>query len=307
MPVEGRKLAIGVSSFHSDEAAVALVKNILSLQIEFEWLFVVDSQADGKLGQHLTELGNARIRYYPEQENIGSAGNLARRLQIAADLGVDWLLAFNHDAPVTASAVAALFSLATTADHCGALYPLRFEQARDQYDLSGKRWFPFGFRGMSKPPPGNLTPVYWGSSNGALYSLEPVRAGLIPQESLWMGWEDYLYGLVLERAGWHQWLVRDAEIRDNYEFRRRKVGGLEVVVSDKPCWYYYYAVRNILLAHLHVQPSVRGIASLAVWLPAYAARILAFPGRCSRRQAIANFAHGVLDGVGGRSGKWRLP
>lgn len=122
-----------------------------------------------------------------------------------------------------------------------------------------------------------------------------------------MGWEDYLYGLALERAGWHQWLVRDAEIRDSYEFRKSNLGGFEIAIADKPCWYYYYAARNLLLVHMHVQPSVRGIACLVAWLPAYALRIVAFPGQCSRREALVNFSHGVYDGIAGRKGKWHLP
>lgn len=307
MEIESRKFAIGISSFRSDEAVVALVKDIVKLSIKFELLFVVDSQAEGNLGKRLEELRHPRLRYYAEAENIGSAGNLSRRLQISAELGMDWLLAFNHDAPVSASAIAALLAVAAERDDWGVLYPLRFEEGRDQFDLSGTRWFPYNFRGESQLPPRSLTSVYWGSSNGALYALAPVRAGLMPHAELWMGWEDYLYGISLGRAGWHQWLVRDAKVRDTYEFKKRKLGGREVAVSDKPCWYYYYAVRNLLLAHLHLQPSVRGVVSVALWLPAYAFRILAFPGRCSRGKALVNFANGVFDGIAGRKGKWRLP
>ena len=307
MHTAARKLAIGISSFRSDKQALALVKKIVELQIDFEWLFVVDSQGSEELGQRIADIGDPRIRHYAEQKNIGSAGNLCRRLEISSQLGADWLLAFNHDAPVSAPAVAALLAVASEAVDWGALYPLRFEEGRGRYDLSGTRWFPYGFRGVLEPPKTDLTPVYWGSSNGALYSLAAVRKGIIPQASLWMGWEDYLFGLTLERAGWHQWLIRNSEIGDSYEFRKRGIAGVELTVSDKPCWYYYYAVRNLILSHVHLQPSMRGMANLAAWLPVYGLRVIAFPGQCSRRRAFLNFLEGLVDGIMGRKGKWRLP
>jgi len=231
------KLAIAISSFRSDDQVVALVRSILEQGVEFDWLFVVESEADGTLEGRLAALGDARVRYYSVTENIGSAGNLARRLLIAEELGADWRFALNHDASSSVKMLSALVEVAANAEvRVGALYPLRFEQGRGQYCMTGCRKFLFGFGWRAKPPTAELTKVYWGSSNAALYSLSPIREGLRPEASLWMGWEDYLYGLDLDRRNWYQWVIRDAEIHDTYEYREDSFGGFKVVGSDKPCW-----------------------------------------------------------------------
>lgn len=303
-----KKLAIGISSFHSDDASFDLVRQILGSALTFDWLFVVDSAASGGLAERIKDLGDRRVSYYAVRENIGSAGNLARRFEIARSLGAQLLLAFNHDAPFKLEAARALVSAGNTLTGWGALYPLRFEVNYGGYDLSGLNWFPWSRRIRRTRPSVERLPVHWGSSNGALYAMggahDPTTR---PAAELWMGWEDYLYGLDLDAKASSQWIIVSSLVSDHYETRTRGFLGLECVLADKPDWYVYYNVRNLLLVHLHFRRSVRGLIAVYGWLALYTVRILLSPPRCTRRRAIALVWAGSRDGILGRCGKWVRP
>ena len=128
----------------------------------------------------------------------------------------------------------------------------KYFPSKNFYDYSGTRevgpWRSFGRKSPSK---NQLIPCIWSSSNGALYKLKPIREGIAPNANLWMGWEDYLYGLDLRKAGYEQFLVSNAICEDNYEFTERRIGFKKIMVSAKPAWYHYYRTRNLWLIVLN--------------------------------------------------------
>jgi hypothetical protein len=171
--------------------------------------------------------------------------------------------------------------------------------------MTGRTWLPIPYIGSRSRPAGQTSPVWWASSNGALYSLAPIRQGLGPWADLWMGWEDLGYGWQLARHGWRQELVHGAVFEDSYEYRAVGADRASVKITDKPTWYAYYQLRNLILV---TRRNERGAAT---WSMVAARAALEFgltvAARPDKLRRVRFLAHGVMDGLLDKSGKWQYP
>ena len=250
------KIGVAISSYQSDNEVIFLIKKIASELWPIDGILVVDSLGSGKIKDYIINNQINNTEYMNFDVNLGSAGNLQKRLTLSAEKGWDFVLALNHDALVTKITLQELLKYIDI-PNLGALYPLKHYQSKKFYDYSGTKevgpWRSFGHRSPIKD---RLIPCIWSSSNGALYNLEAVREGIVPNSDLWMGWEDYLYGLDLRKAGYEQFLVSNAICEDNYEFTVRRIGFKKIMLSAKPAWYHYYRTRNLWLIVLYHHPSV---------------------------------------------------
>ena len=162
-------------------------------------------------------------------------------------------------------------------------------------------------RRPSSKPDENLVPHLWSSSNGALYSLKPIREGIIPREELWMGWEDYLFGLDLKQAGYKQYLVCDATCDDNYEFQEKNFGLFKIKLASKPQWYHYYRTRNLWLIACHYQRSIIRIVLVFTRTLAEAVLIASGGETLNKMNALKLQFKGFIDGVLNKKGKREIP
>ena len=251
------KVGVAISNYMQDDMVKKLVSCIVAEVWPIEGILVVDSQGSG-------ELSNLDIDYFNADHNLGSAGNLRLRLLLAAQKDWDYVLTLNHDALFTRDALEILMRHANKSG-IGALYPLKYYRNKLQYDLSGTRHVGlFPSAGCKKAPCEDLIEHLWSSSNGALYSLEPVRRGLSPDGNLWMGWEDYLYGLDLHKAGYRQFVVTQAVVEDSYEYEIVDIPFVKLRLSRKPIWYNYYRTRNLWLIVLYHFPRPLWIVEVAL-------------------------------------------
>jgi GT2 family glycosyltransferase len=139
--------------------------------------------------------------------------------------------------------------------------------------------------------------VFWSSSNGALYSLEPARKGILPWEAMWMAWEDLEYGWRLFDKGYRQVIVRDAVFRDNNEYARSGLGN----ITDKPPWRSYYQIRNLILA---VRRSRRRPLFYAVtFYRTVLEGLLILLVRSDKRKRLRLLWSGIVDGIKGVEGQ----
>jgi GT2 family glycosyltransferase len=300
-------VVLAISSFRDDDALERLLEHVeSSCPSLFAGVIVVDSLPTGKLARTIQQRGWDFVDYRGFADNLGSAGNLAQRLQIAAETGAKYVYAINHDGLLESSVVATLMAEAEAAERVGAVYPLRrITQHQDRYDLTGLRRIPRPFTGKEAPPSDSTTDVFWGSSNGALYALEPVRNGLLPWADLWMGWEDLGYGLLLHERGYRQFVVTRAVLEDGYEYAPRRVGPATVRLSEKPIWYTYYRARNLVLVARRARLGVSGSLGMACRVAVDIVPAVLMRNR--KRQRFALFMQGLYDGLRGTSGKWRMP
>jgi len=303
-PADLADVCLAISSFHHDSAVLDLIARVTSGgDHPFGSILVVDSLGSGAMPEAIRARGWPRIDYVCFDENLGSAGNLAKRLELAAKTPCRFVYAVNHDGSVDIDVIDKLHEVAASDARIAAAYPLRRMTGRGgTYDLTGILPMPIRSVRVKNPPRRPTLDVHWSSSNGALYSLEPARRGLLPWADLFMGWEDLGYGWLLERHGYGQVLVCSARTDDSYEYRR--LAG-RAWLSDKPSWYSYYYARNFLLvAERTMQPSLVRAAVLGRALSEYA---VAAAVRSDKRARLRNLTAGLRDGLRGRSGKWRLP
>lgn len=293
------RVCLAISSFRNDASVIRLLLQPAVLEL-FEHVFVVDSLGMGEIERVLVEHGlENRVTYHSSPENLGSAGNLALRLQLAADAGFDFAYALNHDGEVKEQAIRKLIEFAATRPRLGAAYPLRFLSHRGLYDLTGTSNAPRPLKGSPHPPREPEVPVSWSSSNGALYGLEPVRAGLRPWADLWMGWEDMGYGWLLKRNGYEQYIVTAAEVCDDYEYAKASIRGMQI--CEKPAWYAYYQARNLVLITRRNRRSPANYAIVAGRLAQEFVLTTLF--RPNKRKRYGLLARGLRDGAIGCSGK----
>lgn len=210
----------------------------------FERILIVDSQGTGQVPAVIHARGWMDVEYRSYDENLGSGANLAERLKIAAEAGVDYAYALNHDGEIDPAVVRALLDATRRRKKLGAAYPLGYFTEPARYNLTGTRELPLPSKLVKDAPKDSIIPVYWSSSNGALYSLQPAREGILPWAAMWMGWEDLDYGWRLKDHGYEQIIVTSAVFRDNQEYSGTMVGK----VVRKPTWRAYYNIRNMVLA-----------------------------------------------------------
>lgn len=303
------KIAIAISSFRTSHEAMELVSRITTENWRCEYILVVDSLGMGGFEEFISAHGlTGRVLYFNSDVNLGSAGNLSRRLQWANELGMDYVLALNHDARITPAVYQALINHIEAQPKIGALYPLRYLEGKSIYDLSGKKIFSMSASGVTAKPAEELIEVFWSSSNGALYSMEPLRGihKVSPDASLWMGWEDYLYGLELKNRGYPQWIVTAAETVDSYEYKSVGFSPAGKTIADKPMWYGYYDTRNMILIAMHrlKSPALTAFVILRTLL---ALSLVPFKFKNDKMRAVSYCLSGVRDGLKNISGKWLLP
>jgi glycosyltransferase involved in cell wall biosynthesis/GT2 family glycosyltransferase len=235
-----------ISSYRNDQEVLGILNQVDACRahLPFERILIVDSEGTGVLPRALDDPRWRNVIYRSYEENLGSGANLRERLQIAAEGGADYAYALNHDGKFDPDVVKALLKAAASVDNLGAAYPLSCLTSIQQFNLAGTRELPWPAKLVSSAPEGPLIGAFWSSSNGALYSMAPVKAGIIPWGALWMGWEDLEYGWRLADHGYRQVIVCDAIFQDNYEYIATRFGR----VIQKPAWRTYYNIRNLILA-----------------------------------------------------------
>ena len=270
-------------------------------------IFIVDSQGSGTVERAVDERGWSGVTYHDSAANLGSAGNLQKRLELALEAGFDFVLALNHDASVNQDVLPRLLEHRGE-ERLGALYSLRYLSGKGMYDLTGES--EPGIRravGTRTEPTEDKIPVIWSSSNVALYALKPLQHGLKPRGELWMGWEDYLYGLELSSQGYKQYIIPAAKCEDTYEYKSFSIFGVTTQISDKPTWYFYYRTRNLGLIALHYHPSLKRALHFGVRTLMQAASVFLGAERSNPVSALSYILLGAIDGVRAREGKWRHP
>jgi GT2 family glycosyltransferase len=269
-------------------------------------VIVVDSLGTGAIANLVASEGWSHVSYHSADVNLGSAGNLAKRLELAAETGCKYVYALNHDGHLDAAVLRELIRAADELPRAGAAYPHRYLEQAGRFDSAGRHSpIPLPAFRRSAEASSEPYPVFWSSSNGALYALEPVRRGLLPWADLWMGWEDLGYGWLLHTHGYAQIVVPRAAWRDDYEYRTHRLLGRTVRITDKAPWYAYYQGRNLLLIARRLRRPARDYAALTANLLLEVGVTALFRDQKALRYRL--FASGIADALRSRAGKGRVP
>ncbi len=292
-------VSVVISSYRG--SAAPLVQSLAERGIvdRFASVIVVDSGPPSDL-RALCDAANVMLDSEPTM-NLGSAGNLARRLLRASETTARWAFAVNHDGRMDYDTVAALTKigdcLEKRGESVGAVFPRRrFPNRNNAYGAPARGidllWW------KRAEPTDELSETCWSSSNAALYSLQPVRRGVLPWADFWMGWEDLAFGWALGDAGYRQFIANQVVLDDDYEFHTVRRGPIRLRLSDKPAWYEYYFARNLIFAASRTGRPLTAVA------PKLATEVLlAATFRREPLRRLALLARGTLDGINGLAGK----
>ena len=291
-------VVIAISAFRSDRSVMALLEAVFAAGgREAARVIVVDSLSDGSLEQLIRQRGWP-VDYENAEVNLGSAGNLARRLELAALQDAQWCYTINHDGMFDRLTVETMVRCGRSASRVGAVFPRRV-----MLELGGKvlqphlRLFDMPRYGPSGSADDEPLQVAWDSSNGALYSLQPVRGGIVPWADLWLGWEDLAYGWQLSSRGWKQLRCKQAEFHDDYEYQAVSLLAREFRIARKPAWYGYYQIRNLILILRRTRAGPDGWLFLVRRLLRELSFAILF--RSHKRERLKMLLFGLIDGVRG--------
>jgi GT2 family glycosyltransferase len=300
-------VAIAISAFRSDEAVIELLGAIFAdPHPAVVKVIVVDSLGSGRIEAEIAATGFP-VLYENNLENIGSAGNLARRMFLAETTGAEWCLCLNHDANWSAVRLSKMLETAAGRDHIGAVYPVLDHSPRQPRWEDGRRSFlPSASDRLERIPENDTgNEVLWSSSNHALYALAPFREGIFHLEELWMMYEDLAYGIALHKGGWLQLVSRKAILSGGFDYSKRRMFGREVHIPKKPTWYSYYNVRNLVLIRRKYGPDGVGYGVILRKLLQSTARIMLLEDKKIER--ISLLYRGTLAGIAALEGKGPVP
>lgn len=301
-----KDVAIAISAFRSDDAVNALLASIFAdPHDDVASVIVVDSLGSGAVRKAIIEHAWP-VTYVNSAYNLGSAGNLAARVMSAHDLGASWCLCLNHDASWSADRLNAMLKVARADQRVGAVYPLLDHAPRERRWEDGRRSFdPVTELCSEMPKRESDAEVMWSSSNGALYSTAPYAEGIKVMDSLWMGYEDLAYGLGLWLAGWKQMMCRDAVLSEIFDYRALNFLGRRIHVPDKPAWYQFYDIRNLLLIRRRYGGS--GVSLLAISRKFCRSLLRIILLEREKATRLRFLIAGLACGMRGSSGKWIKP
>lgn len=302
-----KDVVVAISAFRSDAAVIALLAEILAdPHPEVLQIIVVDSLGSGEIQQTIKGRG-WEVVYEDNPRNLGSAGNLAKRIEHACQLGAAWCLCLNHDANWSAARLTHMLAVARAQARVGAVYPILDHSPRIPAWEDGRRDFePSAATRLERCPKGDGdSEVRWSSSNGALYATAPRAQGVRVMEELWMGYEDLAYGIALWLDGWKQVMCRDAILSDIFDYRASSVFGRQLYLPDKPAWYQFYDMRNLLLIRKRFGRS--GISRTALTRKFFRSLLRIVFLEKQRTTRLHYLLQGALEGIRGRGGKWLKP
>jgi GT2 family glycosyltransferase len=300
-------ITLAISAFRSDSEVCALLKSIFAApHSEVDRVVVVDSCGSGEIARTAEENGWP-IHYENSDVNLGSAGNLARRLELAMEARAKWCLCLNHDASWDADRLSAMLKVARSRQRVGAVYPMLDHSPREPRWEDGRRNFrpSAGARLSSIPTDEAAAEVLWSSSNFALYSTTPLLEGIGVMKELWMGYEDLAYGISLNRGGWIQLSCRSAWLSQAFDYSARRFLGRTVYIPEKPSWYGYYNIRNLILIRRRYGSHGVQRRFIITKLLTSGLRITLFEDEILMRLRL--LWSGVIAGLLGKSGKGRFP
>lgn len=302
-----KPVAIAISAFRSDEAVIQLLERIhADPHPDVAKIIIVDSMGAGRM-QGLIAARNWQVDYLDSTENIGSAGNLGKRLELAASHNVSWCLCLNHDADWSSSRLSRMLTAASVDDLTGAIYPILDHHPRKpRWNIGRTRFIPSSGMSMCVLPEGNEPiRVRWSSSNGALYSTAPFRKGTRVMHELWMGYEDLALGIDLEKNGWAQYACPSAVLPHSVEYLEVKIFNRTFYIPDKPVWYSYYNIRNLILIQQKYRPSDLSAFQIMKKLLQSGLRIVLLENNKSKRLSL--LLAGTFAGLRSEIGKGRVP
>lgn len=300
-------VAVTISAFKSDEMVIGLLESIFSDPHPLvKEIIVVDSLGSGKIQTTIAERG-WRVHYKNADSNLGSAGNLWQRLNISMSLDVAWCLCLNHDAEWSSDRLTQMLLGTEHRARVGAIYPvLDHHPRKPRWVIGRENYYPAsGLTMDTLPELPEFIPVKWSSSNHALYSIRPFKEGIQFMRDLWHGYEDLAIGIELERAGWEQYACTSAVLPRSVEYKNIKFLGKSFNIPDKPVWYSYYIIRNlILIRKKHGSKYLSGLQIFRKLIQS-TARILLLESR--KMDRIRLLFSGTLRGLASEAGKGRVP
>lgn len=295
------RVVIAISAFRSDPSIVSLLEKLFAPgEQAFGQVIVVDSLGDGALEATIARAGWA-VLYHNADRNLGSAGNLALRLRLAAQTDADWCFAINHDGSIDRDMIRALVAKGSSEPRVGAVFPKRVFTDRGHTVFAPHRSV-FAMPRVARRSRNRMSDeVAWDSSNGALYALRPIREGVVPWGDLWMGWEDLAFGWCLSNASWRQLRCDAVEFADNYEYEQVRLFGKPFYIARKPSWYAYYVIRNLMLFARRSRSGARGWRLVGSRLCREVVLTLLY--RTEKMHRLRLLGRGFLDGLAGVTGK----
>lgn len=233
------KLGAFIISFNRPDILVNTIKAVFSQTHPPDFLFIIDNSDNLETDHAIASLQDSRIRYHRMGYNAGPAGAAAKGLKLCEEHGADWIYwGDDNDPPFRPDCFERLLAIRDVNPFCGVLGTVGhfFDRKKGVIKriqtrlLEKKEWV-------------EVDSIAGGMC--MLVSSEVVKKGVIPDISLFFGFEELDFCLKVSRKGYA--LIVDTKL---FLEARKETGRLNF---DRPAYQpkknlirEYYSLRNLL-------------------------------------------------------------
>lgn len=234
------------------------------------------------------------------EENLGYAGNNNVGIQIALEMGADWVFVLNEDTVLDADCLGRLVEAGESDPKIGIVGPMVYHFDEPEYIQSGGGilgpYWQSRHLAKDEPDRGQLKethPVEWISGCAILVRRAVIeQVGMIDARFFYY-WEETEWCLRAGKAGWKIMHVPAAKLWHK---------GVQRFYSPKPSLYYYSTRNRMLMIAKHRAPVIvwlHALTEITRTLISWSVRPK-WRGKRADRDAMW---HGLLDFLRGRWGK----
>ncbi|MGM0933352.1 MAG: glycosyltransferase [Bacteroidota bacterium] len=242
------KTACFIITYKRPDALLDSLKKIITQSYGPDYILIIDNSPADENEIKIQAFLNKNVVYWRMSSNIGPAGAAREGLRKLANMGFDYLFWADDNNPPRSST-----------------FFRELLQGVNKLELEGMRWGIIGGKGgRLNPKTGRISSLTnrelkegayvevdsIPGGHGMVINAEVVKAGILPDERLFFGFEEFDFCLKVKKAGFKNYVITEPwlEIRkeknetaDDFRWKSNSFGKKQYLRRE------YYSTRNLLM------------------------------------------------------------
>jgi GT2 family glycosyltransferase len=239
-----KRLAAFIMTYERPKEALQMVRTLFAQNLPPAKILVVDNSLSHNTQELITNLKDARVQHLRTGYNAGPAGAANIALTTLASEGYQWIYwGDDNDPPRTTDAFERILAIADKVQDpaIGALGLMgnAFSLRAVKFRMFEKNEL-HGIKSVNSMAGGSMMVI----------NSKVVGNGILPDASLFFGYEELDYCLQIKRAGYNIYIDADY-YREQKEVSKKvkkdRIQRMAIHSREKTLWREYYSIRNLLV------------------------------------------------------------
>jgi GT2 family glycosyltransferase len=297
-----RRLLTVLINWHEQAQTISCLRNLRAQAVPGMELLVVDNEGTMETQAAFEREQDLFDRYHRFEDNVGFTGSCNFALDQAQELGFRYILWFNNDAEPGPNCIARMLDVIESDSTIAMVNPVLQDRETGHAHFCGARLDRsapvmryLSLEALREAGP-NIDCYLYGTALMARTDAAKRVGGF--RSKSFISWEDMELSDKLLKAGYHCRMVPDARVVHTNQHSDES----ETVRSK---YYYYYMTRNEIDFWWKALSGINRARAL-YWHWRRTLRRIGEFKRGGHGTEAAALRHGLLDGILGRYGRWRL-